>query len=306
MPETSATIAAHSTWNNEEVITFELTFPRIILSQFNKYALVRSNTSSSRAVPVARSIAITEADPYIPFELYKNKPGMGGGERLEGEVLVQARQVIYDIYEYTASKVKELDILKVHKQHANRYLEAFTMVKVIATGARPAWDHIIKQRSDIETVQPEFVRLAEAIVAALTVSEAKHTNIHVPWCTGEPMLADIMYACGRAARTSYLREDVSGNFIERLKDFWDDGHLTPFEHVAINVPCSIVEDLVEVVAINPLTVAQLTFDRYWQRFDAHVTAADLEYADTAGAWQQLRHIGLDNLERYLQAARNMA
>jgi hypothetical protein len=315
-PETTATVAAVThppSKGSDKVITMELCFPRIILSQFNKHGSIRSNTSSSRAIPVVRATEIIDDAPYIPPVLYKNRKGMSGKEKLEGEGFDQAQAIIREIYEFTKKKVLELEVLKVHKQHANRYLEPFSMVKVIATGSSVGWRHLLDMRSDIEQVQPEFVVLANAIKAALLPyangkKHARTSKFHVPWFDGpegtEPTMHDVLYACGRAARTSYMREDVSTDFMEKLQGLWDDKHLTPFEHV-LYAAAPLELTAYRKVPLNPITVAEMASDVFGD-WDGRVLTSDIlerAYDPSVRSWAQLRHIGLGKFRELLEGAK---
>lgn len=312
-PETTATVAAITRSPSTRatvVVTMELCFPRIILSQFNKHGLIRSNTSSSRAIPVIRATEIIDDAPYIPPVLYRNRKGMSGKEKLEGEVFAQAQSIIREIYEFTKKKVLELEVLKVHKQHANRYLEPFSMVKVIATGAHAGWLHLLQMRSDLEAVQPEFVVLAEKIREALDPymtgeKRIRSSKFHVPWFDGpegtEPTMHDVLYACGRAARTSYMREDVSTDFMEKLQELWDDAHLTPFEHVLYALAPEELADDDWPTPLNPVTVAEMT----WNHGCGFTGAVDMDEIilrsvnPSVRSWTQLRHLGLDTFRELL-------
>jgi hypothetical protein len=44
--------------------TAEVTFPRIVLAEFNTHRMLSRNSASSRAIPVEKRIAMVEADPF--------------------------------------------------------------------------------------------------------------------------------------------------------------------------------------------------------------------------------------------------
>lgn len=60
--------------------TFELTFPRMVLSEFNTHRLLSRNSASSRAIPVSKQIGKLLTDPFIPAPgtVLHNQPGMQG------------------------------------------------------------------------------------------------------------------------------------------------------------------------------------------------------------------------------------
>lgn len=239
-PPTTAEVLAHTTCCDHELVTLQLEYPRIIHAQFLTYGLIRRNTSSSRAVPVKRTVDILEErGPYIPEDLLYNKAGMKGGERLSPEDAAEARSIIEGIYAACLDGTKRLEALKLHKQDANRYLDYFTMVRVIATAARCEWDHFLAQRDvGVYHAQPAVTVLAQKVREALEESVPVDGVWHVPWAKPsgphwEPTYDEVLIACGRAARVSYARDDVSDDFKERLDRFLAEGHTTPFDHVAV-------------------------------------------------------------------------
>lgn len=64
-----AEIITHSKRENtgEEIITYKLTFPRIILSEVNTYKMLEKNTSSSRAIPFEKMVEVVKKEPFVPI-----------------------------------------------------------------------------------------------------------------------------------------------------------------------------------------------------------------------------------------------
>ena len=50
--------------HDTRLITFEVTFPRCILAEFNTHRVLSRNSASSRAIPVEKQIAKVLADPF--------------------------------------------------------------------------------------------------------------------------------------------------------------------------------------------------------------------------------------------------
>jgi hypothetical protein len=46
--------------------TLEVTFPRIVLAEFNTHRVFTRSSASSRAVPIPKRIEMVERHPYIP------------------------------------------------------------------------------------------------------------------------------------------------------------------------------------------------------------------------------------------------
>ena len=77
-----ARILADSVCNGHRLTTFECTFPRVILAEFNTHRMISRNAASSRAIPVEKMIQRVIDDPFIP-EFRLNQKGMQAGEPLE-------------------------------------------------------------------------------------------------------------------------------------------------------------------------------------------------------------------------------
>src|ERR1700677_939401 len=71
--------------NQVRLTTFVLTYPRFIHSEFLTHRMISRNASSSRAIPVKKSIQMVIDNPAIPLAFTKNQKGMQGGDPLDGE-----------------------------------------------------------------------------------------------------------------------------------------------------------------------------------------------------------------------------
>ena len=73
----SATILKDSVSElGNRLTTFEITFPRIVLSEFNTHRAFSRNSASSRAIPVTKQIRKVLEEPFIPERFGINQPGM--------------------------------------------------------------------------------------------------------------------------------------------------------------------------------------------------------------------------------------
>jgi len=78
-----ATIVADS--KNEQgdrIITFVVTFPRIVLAEFNTHRMFSRNSASSRAIPFEKMLDKVQNHPFIPIAFQKDHKGMQGTEYL--------------------------------------------------------------------------------------------------------------------------------------------------------------------------------------------------------------------------------
>lgn len=201
------------------------------------------NASSSRAVPVERTIQNILNDPWVPSDVYKNCKGMQGKDIVNEDD--------YDIFceEWQDAAFKAIEVAHkmidngFHKQHINRILEPFTKIKVIVTATE--WSNFFDLRLSPDA-DPEIQHLAKAIKMAMdAVSNTYiYINAHggrtLPYVNFDEMDAidDLriltLISAARCARVSYLNHD--GSKPDILKDLTlakrliDSGHMTPFEH----------------------------------------------------------------------------
>lgn len=201
------------------------------------------NASSSRAVPVERTIQNILNDPWMPSDVYKNCKGMQGKDIVNEDD--------YDIFceEWQEAAFKAIEVARkmidngFHKQHINRILEPFTKIKVIVTATE--WSNFFDLRLSPDA-DPEIQHLAKAIKLAMDAVSNTHIYINahggrtLPYVNVDEMDAidDLriltLISAARCARVSYLNHD--GSKPDILKDLAlakrliDSGHMTPFEH----------------------------------------------------------------------------
>lgn len=209
----SARVIADSVYHGSRLTTFELTFPRIILAEFNTHRVLSRNSASSRAIPVWKRLAEVLLYPYVPIHFGKNKAGMQSAEDLPEEVKDKAKelwlagrniaavqafmlaggydQIIKDANGDTRAEVvcemidkyiktfgrslPELTPLSkpAHKQHVNRVLEPYSWHTVIATGTH--WRNFYALRAS-KMAQPEIQDLAIAMATAQSASVPRKLN----------------------------------------------------------------------------------------------------------------------------------
>ncbi len=81
----AATILADSiSPSGHRLTTMEVTFPRIVLSEFNTHRVFSRNSASSRAIPVAKQLRRVLEDPFIPDQFGINRSGMQANRYLGG------------------------------------------------------------------------------------------------------------------------------------------------------------------------------------------------------------------------------
>ena len=71
--------------------TFEIEYPRIVMSEFNTMRAISKNSSSSRAIPVSKMLEHTKNVNLKPIYFGSKKSGMQAGDELVGEDLQYAK-----------------------------------------------------------------------------------------------------------------------------------------------------------------------------------------------------------------------
>ena len=141
----SAEIIADSiSEQGNRITSFVLTFPRIILAEFNTHRQFSRNSASSRAIPAERMIEMVQNNPFIPIAWQKSHKGMQGVEYLDEE---ESQLAIINWLEARDSAVEQAKKLldnNVTKQLVNRILEPFMYHTVIVTATE--WSNFFALR----------------------------------------------------------------------------------------------------------------------------------------------------------------
>lgn len=229
--------------------TFEVTFPRIVLAEFNTHRMLSRNSASSRAIPVEKRIAAVEADPFVPEVFGKNQKGMQAGEALEGDAHEKSRETWLYAARLARQQATILNMLGVHKQLANRLLEPFSWHTVIVSATEwTNWDAL--RCSD--KAQPEIRKPAEMMRELRLRNEPtllRWGGWHRPLLPDEEELRSLgfdeeflcLVSIGRCARVSYLTHEgkrAPSADVALAQRLMKDGHMSPFEHVAEAYPVS--------------------------------------------------------------------
>lgn len=233
--------------------TLEVTFPRMVLSEFNTHRVFSRNSASSRAIPIEKQIDRVRDNPFVPDAFEQNQKGMQGGEVLDETRQIRARMAWLLGLERAIDTAEMLADTHVHKQWVNRILEPYMWQTVIVTATE--WDNFFKLRISAEA-QPEIRQIAVFMKEAMDESQPRETASHewhlplvdeadldeieenheeyAPDGTGAVQLARLVSA-GRCARVSYLthdgKRDLSAD-VQLAKRLVSDGHMSPLEHQA--------------------------------------------------------------------------
>ncbi len=235
--------------------TFEIEYPRIVMSEFNTHRAVSRNSSSSRAIPVSKMLEHTKNINLKPIYFGSKKSGMQAGDELDGNDLIDAKlfweAALFDAVIWAT----ELDELGVAKEVCNRLVEPFQLVKVVCTATD--WDNFFNLRLHPDS-DPNICMLAYKMYQAMQESkpvELKVGEWHLPFVNigwngkGEMCYADedfnfveleqaIKLSAASCASVSYRTEGMTLEKADKIFDMLIKAevvHSSPLEHCATPV-----------------------------------------------------------------------
>lgn len=236
----SATILKDSTnWLGSRLTTLVLTYPRYIHSEFMTHRVLSKNSASSRAIPTKKVIEDIKKNRVYPIWT-ENQKGMQGKIIVDTERILKANDIWSFAMEDCIRHVEGLNRENIHKQNANRPLEAFQEMKVICTGTE--WDNFFELRNH-EDAQPEIHELAQKIMFAMGVSEPEYLEPrqwHIPFGDKITLFKEedvLKVSVARCARISYNTFEGKLDYEKDLELYnnlvnRNPKHLSPTEHQA--------------------------------------------------------------------------
>jgi thymidylate synthase ThyX len=236
----SATIIADSSYAGTRLTTLEVIFPRFILPQQNTHRVFSRNTSSSRAIPLNKTIKQVNENPVIP-NWTDNQPGMQGLPSSPEKVAIY-NKIWLDARNDSVKHASRLQAEGAHKEYANRLLEPFMLTKQLISAT--LWDNYMNLRIHGDA-QNEIRLLAEAIKNQLDTNSPEELKVgewHLPYILEEErsLALDIQVkiSVARCARVSYKTYDTDKlstveKDIELYISLLESGHFSPFEHQAL-------------------------------------------------------------------------
>lgn len=243
--------------NGERITTWVLKYPRFIHSEFMTHRVFSRNAASSRAIPAKKLIEAVIEEPAMPVWWGKNEPGMQANAQLSTDITEKlvgpsgpayyspmelARQEWLKGRDRAVETAKQLLLLGLHKQVANRVLEPWCHMTVVATCTE--YENFFSLRAH-KDAQPEFQELAYKMLGVYNGNEPDKLGVnewHIPFSDRMPdvnLETQLKIATARCARVSYLTFD---NEIDVAKDIElhdrlsGSGHWSPFEHCAQSAP----------------------------------------------------------------------
>jgi thymidylate synthase ThyX len=233
--------------DGHRLTTMEVVIHRFVLSEFNTHRSFSRNSASSRAIPTRKQMARVETETAFPVSWPCERPGMQGGDELDGNLGDAASAVWRNAMQDAVRHATALAEIGVHKSVVNRLLEPFMWHTVIVSSTE--WENFFGLRCN-SLAQPEIRVAAESMRDVFEASEPSRLEPgewHLPYIDGEDWsvfesrgdgieIAKAVSAA-RCARVSYLthdgRRDHSKDIelYERLVSA-DPPHISPLEHVA--------------------------------------------------------------------------
>jgi thymidylate synthase ThyX len=240
----------------DRLTTFILTFPRIILAEFNTHRMFSRNSASSRAIPFEKMVKSVQENPFIPIAWQKDHKGMQGSEyfteydtinwaNIDGSINAQEglKELWLESAAFALSCSKGLNAAGLTKQLCNRLLEPFMWHTVIITSGKEGLENFFNLRNH-EAAEIHIQELARKMKEVYNKSIPKQLQAgewHIPfgdeWYSASSSF-NLKVSTARCARVSYTvvgEEGKEPNYDNDLKlhdRLLESGHFSPFEHCA--------------------------------------------------------------------------
>lgn len=254
--------------HNSRITTLILEYPRIVHSELMTHRVFSRNASSSRAIPVSKTIEQVLTNPAMPVRFGKNQAGMQDAGEYEHSDGIKALWI--DAGRKACSAAEVMNDMKAHKQVINRLLEPWQFMRVCLTSTNwKNWD-TLRNHTDAD---PTIHALAESIIEARSKSTPNKLGVgqwHVPFVdekisdglqyfydnSGKILTEQeaLMISCSCAAQTSYRKLDES---LEKAADIYKKlieskpAHASPWEHSAQAIPaCADLGDYFSIEGIT--------------------------------------------------------
>lgn len=279
----------------QRITTYELEYQRMFHSEVMTHRALSKNSSSTRAIPVARAIELVQQKPAMPIHWGQNNPGMSSKKELDETRRDAAEGVWRACIESVISHVKVLadpEGINGHKQWVGRWLETASFIKVVLTGTdfNNLWN--LRRHPD---AQPEFLELANCMYDAREMSTPnllKPGQWHLPYIDfvdgkyfSEGQEVDLTIArkisASCCAQASYRKLDTSIEKAVKVFDMLHLGdesgepaHASPTEHQATPMDESNIP-------FNPNT---------WEPGVTHVRRDGSLWSGNLRGWVQFRQL----------------
>lgn len=166
----------------KQIVTVELTMPKILLAQLNTHRVLSKSSESSRAVSITSMIDKVKDTPIF-WEAIPDTVGMYGNEKYTNIDKKAIMNKLNEIKTYLVNSSIELSEMGLHKEVVNRLLEPFALTKVLVTCTEV--DNLFKLRVDKPGAQKQIKEVIsefkDQYVKAIDSVSYLSSNIHVPY-----------------------------------------------------------------------------------------------------------------------------
>ena len=223
------------------------------------HRMLSRNAASSRAIPLNTMIKMVWNNPACPVHWGKNQAGMQAKTELQGVKLALTKLAWNLSGKVMCGFAWLMGKLSVHKQIANRILEPWTHIKVVATATD--WDNFFHLRNHPDA-QPEIHELARIMWGLYHQSMPAYLNDgewHLPYLEDYDIMYEknavpfkeneiriedaIKLSASLCAQVSYRKADESIKKALMIYDRLVESkpvHASPFEHQATPAKSNIV------------------------------------------------------------------
>ena len=213
----------------DRMVTMEIEYPRIILSELNTHRMLSKNSASSRAIPFDKMVENLKG---IPVRFGQANKGMqdkgvdykGLVKGSWGQIGVDPEVAWEDYKNQAVQASKAFKEAGYHKQVYNRITEPFQMMKTVISGTE--WANFFWLRCD-EAADPSLQELANCMKKAYDMSTPRTLQAgewHLPYvptmwrASGQKFLLEgtqlfiktedaIKVSCARACAVSFRNTD---------------------------------------------------------------------------------------------------
>lgn len=253
-----ATVLAYSVNKaGENLITWEIEYPRLILAELNTHRMLSRNSFSSRAVPFKKMLEQLTGEPV---RFGANQAGMQDkGEHFDAPVIMGAynlspKQAWYKAKMLAISVAQAFADAGYHKQIYNRLLESWQMQKSVVSATEVDNFFWLRDDDQADPTIHELARVMRQAMAESTPELLEAGQWHLPYIDIIPNAAGIRsyyihaedgslisltvdeaiaVSCARCAAVSYRNEgyglDKSIEIFQKLMGS-DKKHASAFEH----------------------------------------------------------------------------
>lgn len=220
--------------------TLQIRNPRLIHSEFMTHRAFSRNASSSRAIPISRSIEDILTDPAEPEEWGSNAPGMQSHTPLTPLRAFITRRAWHGAKRAAILAARVSQWAGAHKQISNRMLEPWSHISLVVSATN--WANYMALRNH-EDADPTIRAQAQAIYLAMAESKPmalQPGEWHLPYVTDFSLPLETLkkQSAARIARVSYLTHEGRPPSLQADLDLYDrlagsfPIHASPLEHVA--------------------------------------------------------------------------